>query len=101
MGYAEEYQKKLVSADEAVKVVKSGDWVDYGWCNGTADALDRALAKRTDELTDVNVRGGILMKLPAIFEREDVPIMLRFAIQSCHVTIGNQIRRKMQLQCFR
>ena len=71
MGYAEEYQKKLVSADEAVKVVKSGDWVDYGWGNGTADALDRALAKRTDELTDVNVRGGILMKLPAIFERED------------------------------
>ncbi len=71
MGYAEEYQKKLVSADEAVKVVKSGDWIDYGWCNGTADALDQALAKRTDELTDVNVRGGILLKTPAIFERED------------------------------
>ncbi len=71
MGYAEKYQKKLVSADEAVKVVQSGDWVDYGWCNGTADALDQALAKRTDELKDVNVRGGILLKLPAIFERED------------------------------
>ena len=71
MGYSEEYQKKLVSADEAVKAVHSGDWVDYGWCNGTADALDKALAKRTDELTDVNVRGGILLKLPAIFERED------------------------------
>ncbi|KAI4451717.1 Butyryl-CoA:acetate CoA-transferase [Eubacterium plexicaudatum ASF492] len=71
MGYAEEYQKKLVSADEAVKVVKSGDWIDYGWCNGTADALDQALAKRTDELTDINVRGGILLKTPAIFERED------------------------------
>lgn len=71
MGYLEEYQKKLVSADEAVKAVHSGDWVDYGWCNGTADALDKALAKRTDELTDVNVRGGILLKLPAIFERED------------------------------
>ncbi len=71
MGYLEEYQKKLVSAQEAVKVVQSGDWVDYGWCNGTADALDRALAERTDELTDVKVRGGILLKLPAIFERED------------------------------
>ncbi len=71
MGYSEEYQKKLVSADEAVKAVHSGDWIDYGWCNGTADALDKALAKRTDELTDVNVRGGILLKLPAIFERED------------------------------
>lgn len=71
MGYSEEYQKKLVSADEAVKAVHSGDWIDYGWCNGTADALDKALAKRTDELTNVNVRGGILLKLPAIFERED------------------------------
>lgn len=71
MGYAEEYQQKLVSADEAVKAVHSGDWIDYGWCNGTADALDQALAKRTDELKDVNVRGGILLKLPAIFERED------------------------------
>ncbi len=71
MGYAEEYQKKLVSADEAVKAVHSGDWIDYVCCNGTADALDKALAKRTDELKDVNVRGGILLKTPAIFERED------------------------------
>lgn len=71
MGYTEEYQEKLVSADEAVKIVQSGDWVDYGWCTGTPDALDAALAKRTDELQDVKVRGGILLKQPAIFERED------------------------------
>ncbi len=71
MGYSEEYQKKLVSADEAVKCIHSGDWVDYGWCNGTPDVLDQALAKRTDELTDINLRGGILLKQPAIFERED------------------------------
>ena len=45
MGYAEEYQQKLVSADEAVKAVHSGDWIDYGWCNGTADALDQALPR--------------------------------------------------------
>lgn len=71
MDYAQEYQKKLVTADEAVKVVKSGDWVDYGWCTGTVDALDAALARRTDELHDVKVRGGILLKPLAIFERED------------------------------
>ena len=35
----------------------------------TVDALDRALAKRTDQLTDVNLRGGILLKPLAIFER--------------------------------
>ena len=71
MGFEEEYRQKLVTADEAVKVVQSGDWVDYGWCTGTPDALDRALAKRTDELKDINLRGGILLKPLAIFERED------------------------------
>ena len=71
MDFQAEYKKKLTTAAEAVKVVKSGDWVDYGWCTGTPDALDKALAARTDELRDVKVRGGIIMKLPAIFERED------------------------------
>ena len=71
MGYEAEYQQKLVTADEAVKCIKSGDWVDYGWCVATVDALDKALAKRTDELKDVKLRGGILMKTPAVFERED------------------------------
>ncbi len=71
MSFQDEYKQKLVSADEAVKVVKSGDWVDYGWCNGTPDVLDRALAKRTDELKDVKLRGGILLKPLAVFERED------------------------------
>ena len=52
MDFREEYKQKLVSADEAVKLIKSGDWVDYGWCTNTVDALDQALAKRTDELTD-------------------------------------------------
>lgn len=71
MSYTEEYKQKLVTADEAVKVVQSGDWVDYGWCNGTPVALDEALAKRTDELKDVKLRGGILLKPLKIFERED------------------------------
>ena len=71
MSFQDEYKQKLVTADEAVKVVKSGDWVDYGWCNGTPDALDKALARRTDELKDVKLRGGILLKPLAVFERED------------------------------
>ena len=71
MDFQKEYQQKLVSADEVVKIIKSGDWVDYGWCTGTPDALDKALAKRTDELKDVKLRGGILLKPLAVFERED------------------------------
>lgn len=68
MDYQSEYNSKLCTADEAVKVVKSGDWVDYGFCTGTPDALDAALAKRMPELEDVKVRGAILMKPAAIYQ---------------------------------
>ena len=36
MDYQALYQQKLTTADEAVKVVKSGDWVDYTWCTNHA-----------------------------------------------------------------
>lgn len=62
----EEYRKKLVTAEEAVKVVKSGDWVDYGICVGHPVVTDQALAARMPELSDVKVRGGITMWMPAI-----------------------------------
>ena len=61
MNYAAEYQNKLTTAEKAVQVVKSGDWVDYGWCTNHPVALDKALAARKDELTDVKVRGGVTM----------------------------------------
>ena len=32
MDYQAMYQQKLTTAEEAVKVVRSGDWVDYTWC---------------------------------------------------------------------
>ena len=31
--FLEMYQSKLTTADEAVKVIKSGNWVDYGFCS--------------------------------------------------------------------
>ncbi|HBQ85980.1 MAG TPA: butyryl-CoA:acetate CoA-transferase [Syntrophomonas sp.] len=55
MDYKEEYQRKLVTADEAVKVVKSGDTVNYGEFMMASAFLDEALAKRKDELTNVNI----------------------------------------------
>lgn len=71
MSYQEEYRQKLTSPDEAAKAVKSGDWVDFAWCACTPVAMDKALAKRADELTDVKFRGGILMHRPAIFDVPD------------------------------
>jgi len=57
MKYQEEYRSKLVTAGEAVKAVKSGDWVAYSHFVTTPRVLDEALAKRKDELTDVKLRG--------------------------------------------
>ncbi|MBS6547073.1 MAG: butyryl-CoA:acetate CoA-transferase [Butyricicoccus pullicaecorum] len=71
MDYKAMYQDKLTTADEAVQIVKDGDWVDYGWCVGTPDVLDQAMAKRLPEMKDVNFRGGVLMRVPAIFQIED------------------------------
>ena len=56
MGLAEEYRRKHVTAEEAVRVVRSGDWVEYGQFAVQAVALDRALAARKDALWDVKIR---------------------------------------------
>ncbi len=59
MNWSSEYKSKLVSADEAVKVVKSGDWIEYGFGLTSANELDLALSKRKDELQDVKIRSDI------------------------------------------
>jgi acyl-CoA hydrolase len=71
MDYKKLYAEKLVSAEKAASVVKSGDWVDYGWTTGTPVAVDAAIAKRLPELENVNFRGGILMWVPEIFKIEN------------------------------
>ena len=49
------YRGKLRTAAEAVKCVKSGDWVYYSHFVMTPVVLDRALADRVGELTDVKI----------------------------------------------
>ena len=71
MDYQALYQQKLTTPEQAVKAVKSGDWVDYGWCTNHPVALDKALAARKDELTDVKVRGGVTMWMPEIAKADD------------------------------
>lgn len=71
MNVQEIYRSKLATADQAAAVVKSGDWVDYGWSAGHPVALDAALARRMSELHDVKIRGGICMWVPEIFKIEN------------------------------
>lgn len=71
MNFQAEYLKKLTPAAEAVKVIKSGDWVDYGLGPNYPYTLDKALAARKEELRDVKVRGAISMRVPEICKGED------------------------------
>lgn len=71
MDYTELYAQKKMTADQAAALVKSGDWVDYGWAVNTPVAVDAAIAKRLPELENVNFRGGILMWVPEIFQIDD------------------------------
>ena len=58
--FQKEYREKLRTPEEAVGVVKSGDWIDYTSSLGKPVLLDRALAKRRDELFDVKIRGNLM-----------------------------------------
>ena len=60
LDFLSEYKEKLRSPEDAVACVKSGDWVDYTSTLGKPTLLDRALAKRRDQLQDVKVRGNLI-----------------------------------------
>ena len=59
VNFSAEYKKRLMTADEAVRMVNSGDWVDYGSNNSMPYSLDAALAARKDELHSVKIRGNL------------------------------------------
>jgi acyl-CoA hydrolase len=51
-----EYQRKLISAEEAAGLVKSGMWIDYGAICGFPSLIDKKLAARAKELNGVKIR---------------------------------------------
>lgn len=51
----EEYKQKLITADEAASMVKSGMYLHFGLMNGIVVDIQEALAKRTQELEDVTI----------------------------------------------
>ena len=43
MDLKQKYQNKLMNIEDAVSLIKSGDWVDYGWTATTPKIFDEAL----------------------------------------------------------
>ena len=82
MDYQAEYRVKLRTPEEAVRVVKSGDWIDYGTALSMPVLLDRALAGRRDELMDVKIRGNLLFGPVEVAECD--PTKEHFVYNSWH-----------------
>ena len=70
MDYQALYKEKLRTADEAVQIVKDGDWVDYSQACSIPQALDAALSRRSGELRDVKIRNAISMTPIATAEND-------------------------------
>lgn len=97
MSVSQEYKSKLVSAEKAASVVKSGDWVDYGFCLSQPQLLDEALAKRAPELRDVKIRGG--MRMTPLKTVEADPDGMSFCYNSWHQS-GYERKLNDGGQCF-
>ncbi len=79
-----EYKNKCVTADEAVKAIKDGDWVEFTWAASYAGLLADAIDRRREELHDINMRGGVALKpLPFI---ENDPEGEHFTWNSMHLS---------------
>jgi butyryl-CoA:acetate CoA-transferase len=65
-----EYKEKLITADEAVSFVKSGDKIFYGEFVMFPEVLDEALAKRIHQLKNIDIRGVCFSRVPKIVEAD-------------------------------
>ena len=88
----EQFKDKFVTPERAARAVRSGDWVDYGFGGGFPELMDRALAARRDELTDVKIRGGLVIR-PRIEVVEQDPEQRAFTYHSWHI---GDYERKLQ-----
>jgi butyryl-CoA:acetate CoA-transferase len=89
MTYKKEYDEKLVSPEQAVDIVKSGDWVDYGHFACAPTFLDPILAKRANELHDVKVRAATYPGLAAVARAD--PTRQSFCYNNWHFSGGDRI----------
>ena len=70
MNFKEEYRKKLISAEAAAGMVRSGMWIDYGSILSFPSLIDENLAKRARDLEKVKVRSCLSLRDPEILKAD-------------------------------
>ena len=88
LNWFEVYKQKLVTADEAVKCIESGDIIEFTQFNCWAYDVDAALAKRKDELEGVTFSTTLPLQLPAVYQKD--PNSEHFSISE--ITMGATTR---------
>ena len=83
MDFLQEYRSKLRTADEAVQLVRDGDWVDYASGASFPVDLDAALARRKGDLRDVKVRGNLELVPVQIVEQDPEGEAFTYATWHC------------------
>jgi len=69
--YLEEYKRKLITVEEAARLVQSNDIIDYGMFATKPVDFDVALSKRAGEpdLQNVAIRGtGSVLPVPQVIQ---------------------------------
>ena len=82
MDYNKLYKEKLISAEDAAKLVKDGDYVDYSWGVISPHDFDEAFAKEITKLNDIVVRGGVELEKFKLFDAD--PTNEYFVYNSWH-----------------
>lgn len=77
-----QYSQKLVTADQAVQCVKSGDYVHYSEFILFPETLDAALSRRRVELEDVNIRSVCFTRVPQVVKVD--PERNHFILEDYH-----------------
>lgn len=78
---AEEYRNKLITADEAAAMVRPCDKIHFGVGAGTVIDIDEALARRADELQNVEIISTVAIRNKpfAVYEATHSNEAVRFA----------------------
>ena len=97
MTYSDEYKAKLSSPEQAVQSIKSGNWVDYGFGVCQPVALDKALAGRAEELSDIKIRSILRLQPAAVIDAD--PTGQVFTYNSWHFS-GYERKLSDQGACF-
>mgnify|MGYP000984064421 CR=1 FL=1 len=77
-----QYQQKLTTPEEAVKLIESNTRVRYSEFVMFPDVLDEALAKRVNELENVDISGTCFSKVPKVILAD--PSREHFYMTDCH-----------------